>query len=85
MRNDIREIKKCIDKCWKLVDELIQSELENLDKQMNELIIKKFHETDPKKISEYEKQLKKLNESYIDLFLSKSDEISMADEVEDML
>ena len=75
MKQEIMEIKKSIKKCWKCLDNLIQCELENLDEQMNELIIKKLHETNPEKIKEYETKLKNLNSQYIDLFLSKSDEI----------
>lgn len=75
MKQEIMEIKKAIKKCWKSLDDLIQCELENLDEQMNEIIVKKLHETNPEKIKEYETKLKYLNSQYIDLFLSKSDEI----------
>lgn len=80
MRKDIQEI---IDNCWKSLDKIIQLELENIDKQMNELIIKKLHTEDTTEKHKIEKQLQKLNENYIELFLSKSDERERENEVKE--
>lgn len=81
MRKDIQEIKQTIDNCWKSLDKIIQLELENIDKQMNELIIKKLHTEDPIEKRKIEKQLQKLNDNYIEMFLSKSEERERENEV----
>lgn len=83
MKQEIMEIKKAMKKCWKCLDDLIQYELENIDKQMNELIIKKLHTEDPIEKRKIEKQLQKLNENYIEMFLSKSEEREREDEVKE--
>ncbi len=83
MKQEIQEIKKAIKKCWKSLDDLIQCELENLDEQMNELIIKKLHTEDPIEKRKIEKQLQKLNDNYIEMFLSKSEERERENEVKE--